>query len=452
MLKFKSWTGDTKNVAENIMASFVVKGMSLLLAFFTTPMYLRYFSNKSILGIWFTVLSVLAWILNFDFGIGNGLRNKLTEALAENNQEQIRKYISSSYIFLSGISCLLLVVMFFLSSFVDWNFVFNISTRDLSKSVLNTTLSVLLTSIILQFNLQIINSILYALQKAFVPGLLNFATNAIMLIYVIFCNEIGMKNNVVHLAIVYLFAVNAPLLITTIFVFSTKLRQSRPSIKLFEFRYAVSILKLGGAFLWLQLMALISNNTNSYLIALFVNNKAVVEYQIYYKIFALIGTVFALTTTPLWSAVTKAKVENNYTWLNRLISTMRKALLAAVGAEIFLLAFLQIIFNLWLQEQTIAVNYGIAVTFAICGALMMWGNILSALLNGLSELKLQAILLTVGAFANIPLAFLFVQLTHGYVAIMIANIISTLPYCIGLSLWLKRWQCKMSLQKGVGEN
>ena len=87
-INFKKWDDISENnkiVLKNVMGAFLVKGLGVIVSLFTMPAYLRFFNNDIVLGLWFTVLSVLHWILNFDFGIGNGLRNHLSEELAKNN-------------------------------------------------------------------------------------------------------------------------------------------------------------------------------------------------------------------------------------------------------------------------------------------------------------------------------------------------------------------------------
>ena len=73
-------------VSSNIVFSFVLKGISILLAFVTIPVYLRYFNlDESAYGIWLAITSILTVITVFDFGMGNGLKNKLIKNIHDGN-------------------------------------------------------------------------------------------------------------------------------------------------------------------------------------------------------------------------------------------------------------------------------------------------------------------------------------------------------------------------------
>lgn len=430
---------NTGIILRNTVIAFIVKGGSLFIGLFTTPTYMHYFDDNEVLGVWFTMLSVLAWILNCDMGIGNGLRNQLVYAINEKDWEKAKKYVSSSYLFLSGIGILILLVVEFAGKFISWNVVFNISTDSVNVIAFAKAVQLLIAAIILQFVLRLVTSILYALQDAFVPGLLNLATNVFMLCFVIVANATGHNNSIVSMAIAYLIAVNLPLLAATAWVFIYKMPEARPSFKCFRKDYAFSILKIGTAFLWLQLIAMIVDNTNNYLITIFINNAAVVEYQIYNKIFSLPMTMMMLLTTSLWSTITKAKAEDDWSWIAKSYNKYL-LLVALLGViEIAIIIPLQWFFNIWLGDRSISVDYGIALVFALSGTVMSLRTVLANYSNGLCELKIQTIYMTIGAIVNIPLAYIFSRLSGSYISIVLANIVSMAPYCIAQMIWCRKY-------------
>lgn len=426
-------------IIKNVSKSLVVKIVSMFVALFTTPAYISYFNSNTIVGFWFTILSMLTWILNCDMGIGNGLRDQLVYAIYEKDWNKVRNLISSSYIFLCGIGFVVLIVIFVVSMFMDWNKIFNISVDVISNHELNIAVSILLVAIVLQLVLRLITSILYALQESFIPGLLNLITNIIMLLFVILSNIFKIKSSIVFIALAYTIAVNVPLIIASFWVFKNKLSGSLPSYKFFRFNYARLVLRFGVVFLWLQLIALVIDNTNSYLITLFVGNEMVVDYQIYYKIFSIPFTLMLIFSTTLWSIVTKAKSENNWIWLKSNYRKMMFLALAACILEFLMIIPLQLVFDIWLGSASIKVNYAYAILFAILESVMIWRTLISTFANGLRELKIQFICLTLGAVINIPLAYIGVCIFNSYIAIVIANIISILPFCFVQTIWCNKF-------------
>ena len=447
LYRIKQIDKDTRNIYFNTSMSFVIKVLSLFLGLFTTPAYIDYFSDSEILGLWFTILSVLSWILNFDMGIENGLRNRIVKSIINNDKVEMKKYISSAYIFLTFIALIILIILISFSNSVNWNIVFHIDNNLIDAATLKMALLILLISILMQFILRLITSILYAMQIAFIPSLLTLITNLSMFVFVIICNRFGLNNDIIRLAFFYLISVNIPLLFCTLFVFSTILKDSKPSFSYFKKEYALSVLKLGGLFLWLQFMSMILNNTNSYLISIFIDNSAVVEYQLYYKIFSIIGMLLGLVTASVWSAVTKAKEEKNYFWMNNFLKKISIIGVIAICIEFSIILLLQFVFNVWLGDNTFKINYFNAIVFALNGSTLIWSSIISSFLNGLQRLKKETIWLTIGTVFNIPLAYIFSLYSNNYISIVIANIISISPYLIICTIDLYKYLNKLTLKE-----
>lgn len=430
---------NNKTIISNAAGAFLVKGGALFVSLLTLPAFISYFNNQYILGLWFTILSVLTWMLTFDLGIGNGLRNHLVHAIVRKDDLMVKRYISSAYIVIGLVTITTFSISALIFELINWNAIFNISTDIISRNTLTITVFIVFSSMLIQLFLKLITSILYALQASALNNLLNLVTNVIILIYVTFKNPSDLTSSIISLAIVYGLAVNVPLLLTTIIVFSTKLKKSKPSIKYFGKEYAKDVLKLGGIFFWVQIMYMIITTTNEFLITWLTGTEMVVTYQIYNRLFTLVGTLFTLALTPVWSAVTKAFSEKNYIWIKKLYGVLIKFALIGIFIEFSLIFFLQPIVNFWLNDNAIQVNYFYAVIFAISGSVFIWNGMLSSIANGFGELRTQSIFFTIGAILKIPLAWFFVNTLDSWIGVVLADIIAMSLYCVIQPIWLKRY-------------
>ena len=104
MQKIKDYlnSGSARSIKakKNVIQMFVIRGFSILIGFVLLPVTIGYVNSETY-GIWLTISSMVAWISFFDIGIGNGLKNKLAEALAQDDYELGRKYVSTTYAILS---------------------------------------------------------------------------------------------------------------------------------------------------------------------------------------------------------------------------------------------------------------------------------------------------------------------------------------------------------------
>lgn len=438
---------NNKEIICNALGAFLVKGGALVISLFTMPAYMRYFDNQLILGLWFTILSVLSWILTFDLGIGNGLRNHLVPALVNKDQTRIKKYISSAYVVIGAIVILSICLSVLLFRFINWNIIFNISSDIVSEKTLNITVGIVFSGIMLQFLFKLITSILYAMQKSALNNLLSLLTSIITFVYVLVAKSSDISTNLISLAVVNVLAVNLPLFLSTIIVFTKELRGCKPEIRYYDKNYARDVMKLGGIFFWVQIMYMVITATNEFFITWFTGPEMVVEYQIYTKLFTLIGMVFSLALTPIWSAVTKALSEQNFTWIKKLYKTLKLMALFAIICEFGMITFLQFGINLWLGHKAIQVNYFYAIAFAMYGSMIIWNGVISSIANGCGELKTQSIFFTIGALIKIPIAWILVGVLNSWIGVIVANILAMSLYCIIQPMWLNKFLSKKELEE-----
>ncbi len=81
---------------KNIAASFLIKGISILISPVLVPLTIDYI-NPTQYGIWLTLSSIVAWFSFFDMGFGNGMRNRFAEAKANGDMLKARAYVSTTY-------------------------------------------------------------------------------------------------------------------------------------------------------------------------------------------------------------------------------------------------------------------------------------------------------------------------------------------------------------------
>lgn len=424
------WLKSSKALVKNIAGTIGVKGLSLLISLFTTAAYMHYFSSTEVLGVWLALVSMLNWIMNFDLGIGNGLRNKLVSALYSKDDNLVRQCISSSYLILGGVSLVILLAGNFILGLIDWNELLSISESMLRSAALLLIVRITFSGVILQFFLRLIISILYAMQKPAVANLIALISHSLILVFVCRFRMHDIEESMIVLAVMQAITVNIPLIIATLWVFIKYLPYAVPNIKCYQSRLAKSVLNLGCNFLGIQLSLLIINSTNDFLITNLFGPEYVVQYQVYDKIFILLSSGFSLITVPIWSAVTKACVENRGSWIKKTYQMLLLIAILVCAVAMVLPLIYQSLVNIWLHDKAIKISILNAYFFAIYNIILTFNYASTSIANGLGKLKLQIWCNTVAAVIKIPFVFFLRRFIDNWICVVLVNIMLMLPCAI----------------------
>lgn len=429
--KIKNAGENDKIVYKNVFGAFLVKGGALFVSLYTLPAYIRFFHNDESLGLWFTILSILNWVLNFDLGIGNGLRNHLSTSLASNDRENARRYISSAYFTIGIISLIMAVIFPFVAKNIDWNSILNIKSEIVSEKALLLSVNIVFLGVMVQFFLKLINSVLYAMQKSSLNNFLVLISNVIILLVVLLVPSKTNDYNVILMAIIHAVAVAVPLLIMTFVVFGGKNKDLIPKISYVTKQHSKSVLSLGVTFFVIQLAYMIIMSSNEFLITSFSSNSDVVSYQAYYKLFSLGSTVFALMLTPLWSIITKAKAEKKLAWVkSTYFKFIKIGLFFCIGE--FALAFItKPLMIVWLGIDNLPpISIITGILFALLGSGMILSSVMSSVANGLGTLRVQLLCFLIGAVAKVPLSYILVKWLDNWTGVVLANIVAVFIYIV----------------------
>jgi len=355
----------------NVLISFLAKAIGVGSSFIAVPLLLLYLDDIRY-GIWLTLSSVLQWISLFDFGLGNGFRNKFVIAKANNDQQLASEYVSTSY-FVIGILSVLIIVLFIITfSFFDLSPVFN-APKTLASEI-NLALLVIGSLQAIKFCVDLISFLLISDQKVGLSNLIySFSTLLVPVGYFIFAQFY--KINLINLAAIFLLIPIIILVIISFFFFNGIYSIYKPSIKNIRIGKIRELMSLGGRFFLLQISVLIVFTTDNIIIANLFGPESVIPYNIAFKYFSIINFIFIIIITPLWAAFTKEFELGNYIWIK---STLKKVIVIWAVLSIMAIAMLfcsNSFYYFWVGNE-VKVSFFLSFSMMIFVIISNWNNII----------------------------------------------------------------------------
>jgi O-antigen/teichoic acid export membrane protein len=428
--KYSSMSNNTKVVAKNTLYAFTIKGFALAISFFSVSLFIKYFNNNEVLGVWYTSLSVLTWFLTFDLGIGNGIRNHLVKALSENNRLKMKEIISSGLVATLAVTMLLTIVGFIILSSFNLNGLLNVSTDVIDARSLQKCVYLVFIALMMRFMLTIVSSIFYSLQRAAVNNFLALCVSILQLVYILIFRFDDAAKSLVNISLAYLFISNIPIAIAGIYIFLTELKDCRPSLQQVTKGTIEKIMSIGAIFFSCQIFYLIIVQTNEFFISHFWSPQNTAEYSFYYRMSMLLSMIISLGLTPLWSMITKAYSEKNYQWVSQLYRVIKMLGIALLIIQFAFVPFLQTAMNLWLGEGVLQVQLVTSLAFASFGATYIYSSMLSTLACGLAKMKLQFWCYGVGSILKCVLIVSFLKNLENWTVVIWINVLILLIYSI----------------------
>lgn len=399
--KFKNTDGRSKKMYKNTAAMMFIKGASILISLMSAPIMLHHV-NRADYGVLLTLTSIVSWVGMMDVGLGNGLRNTLPKMLAENDFMGAKKAISSSYAALALYVGLLIGVFLLVSPFVDWLNVLNSPTSNVHE--INGLATVVFIAFCLQFLLGLIYSILFAYQMPALQSILTFGSQGLTFIALVIQVYVFNITSVFQIGAVNCIMPPALLLIASIILFVTKLKNVSPTYKLIDLRSVSGILSLGVKFFVLQIITIVLFQANSIIITRVVSPEAVVEYNMAFKYISVLTMVFNIIITPVWSATTDAYVRSDFDWIRKTLSISRKVCFLIIGVGFIMALFSKHVYALWLGKDSIDISYTTTAFVLLYISFEMLYKVYGTIINGTGKVFAQMVITGVIAICYVPLA------------------------------------------------
>jgi O-antigen/teichoic acid export membrane protein len=376
--------------------------------------------NKTEYGIWLTMFSVFGWFLVFDLGIGTGLKNKLTIAIAKNDIPLAKKYVSTGYVAIGALLLMLSLLFLIAVPFINWVAFFKLPVEDSGGFL--WIVAVFGTVTLMSFLFNLIHTVLFAYHKIGLSNLLLFLPQFSLLLLTYLFKYLHVSS----FFVVALAFILTPLffnLIYTVVLFTGRYKMIRPSLKQYDRRYLKDILVLGLRFFAVQIAGMVIFSTDNIFISHLYSPARVTEYNIVIRYFSIIGVVFSVITSPMMALYTHAIAKDEYNWVRKQVAKLIKMWFVFIFISAGMVLVSSFVFHIW-----IGASFNVPIAFVILIALYMlqniWNNIFVVPVNGMGKIKLQVIYSFASAVINIPLILFFHRLFNSINSIVLANIIS----------------------------
>lgn len=393
---------NNKRIIKNISISMIMKPVSMILSLIYTPLALSFLGDIKY-GIWAIILNIVSWINYFDIGIGNGLRNKLAEAIATGDQKSAKTYVSTAYIgttIISSTFCVIVSLAWKLFRLSDF---FNLNVPDE-----NTDLIIFISVffVCVNFVLSLSKTSAYAIQQPGIISVVGVMGQTLQIGTILVISKL-FNQSLISIALMYglISLIDS---IVVYFIVTYKNNCLKPAISAIDMKYIKPLLTLGVGFFTLQICSLVLNTTDNLLIANLFGSAEVTPYSIVYKVFYILVQIHGIIIMPMWSAYTEAAAKKDMKWIS---CTMKKIDLVTALLSVFAIIGIFIfrpIAKVWLGKE-LEYSTSLIITVAIYMVAQMFGNNYSSFLCGVGHIRTSVIIAALGSIINIPLSVLFAE-------------------------------------------
>ena len=402
-------------VIKNSMATALMKVAVLLCSLIMVPITLNYLNAENY-GIWMAMTSILYWFAFFDVGLGNGMRNYLSEAISRQDYIKARSYFSTAIFLLAIIAVLIGILSIIIIFQLDLNHIFN--THIMSNKSLAYIMVVAISFSLIQFVAKNVGMVYIAMQRYAINDFIVFIGQLIstIIVYII------TKTTESHLIYIVIAITSIPALV---FILASipllkQHPQLKPSIKSIDFASAKKIIGKGLGFFIIQITScLVIFGSANILISHYCGPEQVTVDNISYKLFNILIIIYTIIISPLWNAYTDASVKNDYAWIRKIF---KKSIY--LWAASLLLGLLMLLISGWFFKKwvgnSVDIPLGVSISILIYVCMFNFNNCVTYLINGLNKIKIQIITSILGTIIYLIAVCFFIKGTYGIYGISIS--------------------------------
>jgi len=375
------------HAAWTTIATVVARVIALIAGLISVPLTIHYLGGERF-GLWMTITAAVSMLQFADLGIGNGLLNKIAEAIGRDDRESIRLLINTGMAVLGLIGIFLIGLFAMVNTFISWPTIFNATSADAISEAGSTT-AVLIVIFALNIMLSPIVRINMGLQRGYINGIWQIIGSIIGLLALIIALQLK-----VGLPILVASYMSGPVLATVANGFLLFLHThpwAKPSLGTIDLSIARSLIVLGFWFLLFQIVVSVNNAIPNLVISHVLSLNQVAIFAVALKLASIAVILQSAILMPLWPAYAEARTCGDWAWIKRTLirSLVLSGAIGLVGSTL-MVVFGPTIIRIWIGADTIpprGVLWGLGVwvlSSSLYGPLTMF-------LNGMGRIRIQAI-------------------------------------------------------------
>jgi len=373
------------NIFKQIKWSLVFKVLAFIAYYAAISLQVKILGAE-LYGVWATLLSIVTWVIFFDFGLGNGIKNYLTKAISVENNKEAKEIIITGYAAISILSFILFSIVVILVNIFDLSVLFN--TNALSDEQLGHIFILLFGFIFVHFIIGFVKQFIFAIQKNALNDMEQFLFYVLLLSSLAFLSWKSF-DSILSVVIAYGTSLIIGKVFLTLFFF-TKHKELRPSFVDFKKRIMGKLMNVGMAFFALQLVSMFILLSDKIIITQLLGPTSVASYDIVYRLFSIVLILHGIVNAPMWSAYTEAYVKQDRVWIIKNLKKMKVLVFVLSGIALFLYLFNAELIALWVGDEVVTTDI-LSLLMAVYVVILAWCNNYAFFLNAINNIKILVI-------------------------------------------------------------
>lgn len=419
-------------VKKNIIYSILIRIVSIAVSFLIVPITIGYVSAE-LYGVWLTLSSIMTWLSFMDIGFTQGLKNRLTEAIAVEDWTRGRELVSTTYFMMLIIFIPVCCILILLVPLVDWCSLLNVNS--IYSDEVSKVMVVVIGFACLHMIVNVIVSVVAAFQKVALSNSFPVIGNLLSLMVIIVLTK-TCPPSLVYLSLTFC---SLPVLVTvvaSIFLYHKAFNKVSPSISCIRFGFIKDLWGLGYKFFIINIQALVLYQSTNVLISYVSSPLDVTSYNLAYRYLNLSMMLFTIITAPLWPAYTDAYAKGDYEWMTNTRNKMQKVFIASIIAAVVMVLISPIFYKIWVGDKA-EVPFMMTIIVALYVIAFCWMNLNGTLIVGMGKLKIQTYLCVFGMIVHIPFSLLLSKFFGPY-GVLVSLTAITFIYAIVVRVQVKK--------------